>query len=65
MATKAKAKESEKETADKDTPDTPEGAPLNPPRLTSYGVVTTEVVTFASRGMLELPNGLPLSVVLF
>jgi hypothetical protein len=40
-------------------------APLNPPRLTSYGVVTTEVVTFASRGMLELPNGLPLSVVLF
>src|SRR3954451_18260055 len=28
MATKAKAKETEKETADKDTPDTPEGAPL-------------------------------------
>src|SRR5215212_6695867 len=28
MATKAKAKETEKETAEKDTPDTPEGAPL-------------------------------------
>src|SRR6476661_10469898 len=28
MATKAKAKETEKETADKETPDTPEGAPL-------------------------------------
>src|SRR3954447_9992734 len=28
MATKAKAKETEKETADKDTSDTPEGAPL-------------------------------------
>src|SRR4030081_411699 len=40
-------------------------APLNPPRLTSYGVVTTELETFASRGMLLLPKGEPLRVVAF
>ena len=40
-------------------------APLKPPRLTSYGVVITELVTLASRGMFEPLNGEPLSVVLF
>src|SRR3954447_26434172 len=40
-------------------------APLNPPRLTSYGVVTREDMTCASRGMLEAPKLAPLSVVLF
>ena len=39
--------------------------PLNPPRDTSYGEVTSELVTAASRGRLLPPNWLPLSVVLF
>jgi len=40
-------------------------APLKPPRLTSYGVVTSDVDTFASRGMLDAPKLAPLSVALF
>jgi hypothetical protein len=40
-------------------------APLNPPRLTSYGVVTSDVDTCASRGMLDAPKLAPLSVALF
>ena len=39
--------------------------PLNPPRLTSYGVVMSELETCASRGMFELPKFEPLSVVEF
>src|SRR5687768_15708923 len=40
-------------------------APLNPPRETSYGEVMTELDTIASRGRLDPPNCIPLSVVLF
>jgi hypothetical protein len=39
--------------------------PLNPPRDTSYGVVTSDEDTAASRGMFAPPNCMPLSVVLF
>ena len=39
--------------------------PLNPPRLTSYGVVMSDELTCASRGMFELPKLEPLSVVEF
>ena len=40
-------------------------APLKPPRETSYGEVTSDVDTEASRGRLEPPNAMPLSVALF
>src|SRR5512138_812533 len=40
-------------------------APLKPPRLTSYGVVTSDETICASRGMLDAPKLAPLSVVLF
>src|SRR5437764_302255 len=39
--------------------------PLKPPRETSYGDVTSDVDTPASRGRLEPPNAMPFSVVLF
>jgi hypothetical protein len=40
-------------------------APLNPPTLTSYGEVTSEDMTPASRGSPEAPKLRPLSVVWF
>ncbi len=40
-------------------------APLNPPRETSYGEVTSDVITDASRGRVLPPNGMPLSIVAF
>jgi hypothetical protein len=39
--------------------------PLKPPRLTSYGAVTSDVETCASRGSVELPRFAPFSVMLF
>src|SRR5262245_15430416 len=39
--------------------------PLKFPRETSYGVVTSDVETFASRGRLLPPKFIPLSVVAF
>src|SRR5688500_4391443 len=39
--------------------------PENPPRDTSYGAVTSDDETPASRGMFEPPKSSPLSVVLF
>jgi len=40
-------------------------APLKPPRETSYGVVTRELETAASRGKPEPPKFMPFKVVLF
>jgi hypothetical protein len=39
--------------------------PLKLPRDTSYGLVASDVETFASRGRFEPPNAMPLSVVAF